>query len=144
MIQADAFGTAQHKASDPKVKDFSRQPTSGERALGIAISAVVLLVFGILSTALSLSGEAAASVVAIAVSAIAVVIFWRACFSAPRALSKGSTYFLSWALLLAGAAGVSQALFVNGDLTDRLLAFGGASTMLSAGLAGVRLGRQDA
>jgi hypothetical protein len=126
------------------VNDFSRQPTSGERALGIVLSAVVLLVFGTLAIVFSLSGEAAASGVAITVSAIAAAIFWRACFSAPRALSKGSTYFLSWALLLAGVAGASLGFFVDGDRTDKLLALVGASTMLSAGLAGVRVRRQDA
>ena len=126
------------------MKGFSRQPTSGERALGIALSALVLLIFGILAITFSLMGKAAASTFAIAVSAVAAVIFWRASFSAPRALSKGSAYFLSWALLLAGVAGFSLVLVLEGDRTEKLLVLGGASTMLSAGLAGVRLRRQDA
>lgn len=107
--------------------------------MGIVLSAVILFLSGVLAIAFALVGETAAAIIATVVSVVATVIFFRALFGAPRALSRRSAYLLSWALLVAGLAGISLTLVVRGDRTDRLLVLGGAGTMLSAGLAGIRL-----
>ena len=126
------------------MKEFSRQPTAGERLLGIGLSAFLLVLFGVLAIAFSLYGSWMAGAICLLLSTLAAVIFWRASFGSRRALTRRQTYVFAWVLLVLGIGCVAFVAVAHGDRTDSLLALGGAFTILSAGLAGVRYRGQDA
>ena len=126
------------------MKEFSRQPTAGERLLGIGLSAVLLVFLAMLAIALALSGSWVAGAVCVLLSSATAVIFWRASFGSSRALTRRQRSVFAWVLLVLGFGCIAFVALADGDRTDSLLALGGASTILSAGIAGLRYRGQDA
>ncbi|WP_036169840.1 hypothetical protein [Noviluteimonas dokdonensis] len=123
------------------MKEFTRQPTRGERAFGIALSAMLAIVLGLLSMLLVSKGAWVASAVVGVVLACVVFILCRAVLGGRSALGRKGSHRLAWALLLLGIGGcalVALVGFTHGSIEHRRMVLGGSIMLFSAGLAGIR------
>ena len=126
------------------MREFSRQPTRGERAVAVVLNAALALLFGALAIFLMFRDVPVGAAICGLITAVSAVMFYRAAFGTSRALHRGESRTLAWVLLFLGAAGFVVLLLLDGSANHRLMLLGGSITFFSAGLVGVRSRGQDA
>ena len=126
------------------MRDFSRKPTQGERALGIVLNAALTILFGSLAVFLASRSMWIAAVTCGLLSGATIAMFYRAASGASRRLNRTQTYALAWIFLLLSLGGFLIVLLVEGSAIHRLMVLGGSVTLFSAGIFGVRLRGHDA
>ena len=99
---------------------------------------------GSIAAVFALLGRYIASVVCLLLFLASGALFYRAVFTAPKALGSKQTRFLAWGLLLFPGAASTVALVVEGSPTGRLLMLGSGLYFLVTGILGVRSQRDDA
>ena len=125
------------------MKNFSRQPTRGERALAVILNAAIVLLFFALTAVFAFRAMWSATAVSAAVLVAMTVMLHRAAFSGPRALERKERHVLAWVLVCLGVGGLAVVLLApQGHLVHRLLVFGGSAASITAGLAGIRRRRK--
>ena len=97
-----------------QMKDFSRQPTRGERALSIVLTAALSILLGCLSIFLAFRGQWIAASIITAIFVATLILFFRAAFGASRALKPREKYAFAWLSLLLGVGSLAIATFIQG------------------------------
>lgn len=124
--------------------DISRPPTQGERVLGIALTAGLCILFGALAIFLSLRNMPLPSVIFGLLSGAAIVMFYRATFTARRPLNGKHAHGVAWLLLALGMGGFALVLLVSsGSVAQRLMVLSGSIALFSSGIAGVKSRGRD-
>lgn len=126
------------------LRDFTRKPAQGERALAVVLSAALCVLLGWSFVFLAFHRMWGTAAVFGALLTITLALFIRAALGARRALNRKQAQVLAWVLLAFGVSGFVIAHLVHGSLTHRLMLLAGSTTLISAGLAGVRRRGQDA
>ena len=126
------------------MKDFSRQPTRGERALSIVLTAALSILLGCLSIFLAFRGQWIAASIITAIFVATLILFFRAAFGASRALKPREKYAFAWLSLLLGVGSLAIALFIQGSVIHRLMVIPGSFLFLVTGLIGVQKRGHDA
>jgi drug/metabolite transporter (DMT)-like permease len=133
----EACHHADHGAD--QLKNFSRQPTRGERALAVVLNAALVLLFCALGAVFAFRGMWIPTGVSAAVAVAASVMLLRAAFGDRRALNRKERYWLAWVLVSLGVAGLCLVLLTpQGQAVHRLLVVAGSATLIAAGLVGIR------
>ena len=118
------------------MQDFTRPPTAAQKALGIALSLILVLFFGGLVALLSSLPKPPLPGIAVCVVMFAAsgFFFWRATFTASRGLSPRGAVNLAKSLVVFGAAGCVFAHFASSG-SKHLLLLGSSLSLLGYGLA---------
>lgn len=120
------------------MKDFAREPSRIERGVAIAITSILIAVFGALFFLLAYLRNWFPSAIFGAAFLGAVLLFHRAVFTERRALGSKETRVLAWCLLILGTVTTLSILLLDGSITSRLMALGSALAFMAAGGAGIR------
>jgi len=119
------------------MKEFSREPTRIERIGAIIVSAILLTLCGVLTVIAVLSKALAITVIFGILFLASAFVFYRAAFTASRALTTRQLRITAWCALLLGGAAITFALKLEGSLSERLPSIGTGLSLLAAGIAGI-------
>jgi len=120
------------------MKDFAREPSRIERGIAIAITSILVAIFGSLCFVLAYLRNWFPAALFGAAFLGTILLFHRVAFTARRTLSSRETHVLAWCLLIIGAVTTLLVVLVDGSTASRLMALGSALMLMTVGRAGIR------